>query len=278
MTSPPVVDMPDWDRWFQPHTDARELEAGTVLTQIHEGSERVLGYASHRWYRADVRRLPTEREMMAVLWAVDHFITYVWGRRFTLITEFSALTWLFRGRDLSSKHMWTLRLTEYDMEEQWWPGTRHQLPDASSRLPRSESPREDIKETFPDDSSSLQTYRRPEGPVLNGVPLTQLGGDQVDESIAEGVVTVSGAAITPRGAADNVEGAAEVLRFPRLLKPTRREEIDFSGGDGENFEGLASLEEIGGVTRAVTRAFPRATSQTPSAPTAQQSHQQPQLA
>lgn len=47
-----------------------------------------------------------------------------------------------------------------------------------------------------------------------------------------------------------VAGAAQVLRSPRVPKQTT-EEFGFSDGDGEGFEGLASLliEELGGVTR-----------------------------
>ena len=59
LTSPPILVMPDWDKSFQLHTDASKLGAGAVLTQIHEGSERVLGHASHRRSRADARRSPT---------------------------------------------------------------------------------------------------------------------------------------------------------------------------------------------------------------------------
>ena len=137
-----------------------------------------------------------------MFWAVDHFRPYVWGRRFT---------WLFKSRDLSSKlPRWALRLIEYDMDLQWQPGTRHQLPDALSRVPCSESSGEDTNEAFPDDTSSRQTYRGPQGPDLDGLPLTELGADQVDEPTAESVVTVAGAAITPQDVADSVEGAAQI--------------------------------------------------------------------
>ena len=197
---------------------------------------------------------------MAVLWALEHFRPYVWGRKITLITDGSALTWLFKSRDLSSKQFWwSLRLIEWDVDlQQWRPGTRHQLPDALSRLPCSESPSEDIDQAFPDESSSRQTYRGPEGPVLDGMPLTEFGVDQVDEPQAKNVVAVAGVAITLEEAAGNVEGAAQALRSPRLSKPTT-EGFGFSGGDGEHFEGLASLGEIwwscnSRYTRALIRA------------------------
>lgn len=213
---------------------------------------------------------------MAVLWAVDHFRPYVWGRRFTLISDCSTLTWLFKSRDLSFKlNRWALRLIEYDMDLQWRPGTRHQLPDALSRLPCTDSPGEDIDEAFPDDTSSRQAHRGPEGPVLDGVPLKELGADQLDEPTAESMVAVAGTAITPEGVTDSVEGAAQIMLCPRSSKP-RTEDNRFGMGDGESFQGLASLEEIGGVTKAVTRALSRARSQSLPAPTPQQPPQQTQ--
>ena len=158
---------------------------------------------------------------MAVLWAVDHFRPYVWGRRFTLITDCLALTWLFQSRDISSKlKRWPLGLIEHDMHQQWRPGTHHELPGALSRLSCPESPGGDINEAFPDDTSSRQTHRGPEGLVLDGIPLTELGVDQVDEPTAESVVAVAGPAITPERAVDNIEGAAQIL-IPGCLKPKR---------------------------------------------------------
>ena len=155
---------------------------------------------------------------------VEHFRAYVWGSKFILITDCSALTWLFKSRDLYSKlHRRTLRLIEYDMGLRWRPGTRHQLSNALFRLPCSESPGDDIDMAFPDDSSSRQTYRGPEGPVLDGVPLTELGVDQVNEPTANSVVAVAGVAIAPEGASGNVEGVAQALRSPRISKPTTEE-------------------------------------------------------
>ena len=78
---------------------------------------------------------------MAVLWAVEHFRYYLWGRRVTLITDCSTRTWLFKSQTLSPKlHRWALRLMEYDMDLQWKAGQNHDLPDALSRLPRFETP------------------------------------------------------------------------------------------------------------------------------------------
>ena len=166
LKSPPILALSNWGAKFQLHTDASELGAGAALTQDVRGTERVIGYSSHRWSRADARRSATEREVMVVLWAIEQHRPYLWGKKFRHITDCPAITWLFKSQTFSSKlHRWALRLTEYDMELQWRPGANHQLPDALSRLPIGDAPGADVDGSFPDDSSTRTTYK---GPVLEG--------------------------------------------------------------------------------------------------------------
>ena len=115
----------------------------------------------------------------------------------------------------------------------------------------------------------------PEGSVLDGVPLTELGADQVDEPLSESVVALAGVAITPQDMTDSVEGAAQILLRPSPPN-TRKKETGAGRGDDESLEGLPSLEEVAGVTRAVIRALSRPTSQSPSFPIPQQPSQQQQ--
>ena len=116
LTSFPILAFPIWGRPFVLHTDASAAGAGAALTQENEGGERPLAFASHKWSATDSRRGATERECMAVLWAVAHFRPYLAGRPFTLVTDCSALAWLFRSRNLNPKlYRWSLRLAEYDM-------------------------------------------------------------------------------------------------------------------------------------------------------------------
>ena len=46
-TSPPIMDLPDWNKLFWLYTDASEAGAGAVLTQIQEIVEKPLACASH---------------------------------------------------------------------------------------------------------------------------------------------------------------------------------------------------------------------------------------
>ena len=138
------------------HTDASSIGAGVVLTQNHGSEEVVIAYASHRFSRTNSRRGPTERECMAVLWGAGHFRQFLAGRRFSLVTDCSALTWLFRSRNLSPKlHRWAHGLAEYDKVLRWRAGAENLMPYALSRLLlHTDTEPTDIDDSFPDDPSS----------------------------------------------------------------------------------------------------------------------------
>ena len=77
-----------------------------------------------------------EQERIAVLWTIKHFRPNVAGRRFALVTDCSALTGLFRSRNLNPKlHRWALSLQEYDIDLRWRAGSVNLVPDCLSRLP-----------------------------------------------------------------------------------------------------------------------------------------------
>ena len=73
LTSPEVLAFPDWNCQFTLRTDASEVETGAVLDQVTGEETFNIAFASHRFSLCDSRRGPTERECLAVLWAIGHF-------------------------------------------------------------------------------------------------------------------------------------------------------------------------------------------------------------
>ena len=63
--------------------DASPTGLGGLLVQ--EG--KVLGYASRALSDVESRYSQTEREMLAVVWGVEHFHLYVYGAQFSVITD-----------------------------------------------------------------------------------------------------------------------------------------------------------------------------------------------
>ena len=113
---------------------------------------------------------------------VGHYRQFLAGRRFNLVTDCSALTWLFRSRNLSPKlHRWALRLAEYDIVLRWRAGTENLMPDALPRLPlHTDTEPTDIDESFPDDpsSSAPNHYVGPRGPTLYNIALADTPPDE----------------------------------------------------------------------------------------------------
>ncbi|CAB1097364.1 unnamed protein product [Ectocarpus sp. CCAP 1310/34] len=186
LASPTVLAFPDPNAPFELHSDASSVGAGATLLQTIGGTPRIIAFASHKFSPTDARRGPTERECMGVLWGVDHFKPYLAGRQFRVVTDCSALTWLFRSKELCPKlHRGALRLMEYDIVFAWREGVHHVLPDALSRLPVASSPSVDIDDSFPDDFTSPDsaTFVGPQGPVLDGVRLADLTTENESEPV-----------------------------------------------------------------------------------------------
>src|SRR5256885_10279731 len=77
----------------------------------------------------------TELECLAIIWATQVFRPYIWGVRFTLITDHEALTWLQSMTATSAKLVrWRLRLQEYNFKIRHRSAARHKNVDALSRL------------------------------------------------------------------------------------------------------------------------------------------------
>ena len=217
LTSPPILALPVWTEPFSLSTDASEIRAGAVLTQFIEGMEKVIAYGSKSWSRGDSKRSATDRECMAVMWAVSKFQPYLWGQPFTLITDCSALTWLFKSQSLAPKyHRWALRLMEHDITLKWRPGTQHQLPDASTRLPNKGIVIEDFDDAFPRDESLPNVYKGPQGPVLDGVHLTPLGVKHVDGSSTQSLTALADVALKPADPSEADNQQAKLVIAPEV--------------------------------------------------------------
>lgn len=63
------------------------------------GGENVIAYASRTLSRTEQKYSATERECLAVIWAVERFRPYVEGAHFTIITDHYSLLWLNNLKD-----------------------------------------------------------------------------------------------------------------------------------------------------------------------------------
>ena len=130
----PILSYPIPDQDFILDTDASGDGIGAVLSQVQDGDERVLAYASRKLGRPERNYCVTRRELLAVVVYLKYFRQYLYGRRVTVRTDHAALRWLLRFKNPEGQlARWLEVISEYDIEIQHRPGKKHSNADALSR-------------------------------------------------------------------------------------------------------------------------------------------------
>ena len=80
MSSSPILRLPDFDRQIVLRTDASDTGLGAVLLQIYDGIYFPVAYASKKLSSAQMSYAVIERECLAIVWALETFEMYLYGR------------------------------------------------------------------------------------------------------------------------------------------------------------------------------------------------------
>ena len=76
-----------------------------------------------------------EKELLTIVWGCKYFREYLYGRKFTIVTDHRPLTWIFSVKDPSSRLLrWRLKLEEYEYEVTYKKGSSNTNADALSRI------------------------------------------------------------------------------------------------------------------------------------------------
>ncbi|XP_052791587.1 uncharacterized protein K02A2.6-like [Mya arenaria] len=100
--------------------DASPVDVSAILTQ--EG--RVVCYASRALTDVEQRYSQTDREMLAVVYGVEHFHVYLFASEFKVITFYKPLLGIVHSQKPASARMerWRLRLMPYQFVLEYRPG------------------------------------------------------------------------------------------------------------------------------------------------------------
>lgn len=134
LISAPVLAFPIEDGDFRLDTDASDLGLGAVLSQLQNGEEKVIAYASKTLSPSQQVYCTTYKELLAVRIFVEHFRVYLYGRRFTVRTDHASLRWLKNfDRPEGMVMRWISYLDTFDIQWVHRPGANHGNADGLSR-------------------------------------------------------------------------------------------------------------------------------------------------
>ena len=134
LQNPPVLRPPHWEQEFILQVDASNRGLGAILSQQDKGLEHPIAYASRKLQPREEKLSTTEKECLGIVWAVELFRYYLFGRKFRLQTDHNPLVWLNQVRDKNRKLLrWSITLQEYDMDVEHKSGKNNSNVDALSR-------------------------------------------------------------------------------------------------------------------------------------------------
>ena len=113
-----------------------------MLSQVEGDVERPVLYLSRRLTDVESRYHSNELECLALVWSLERLRTYLWGKRFKVFTDNSALRLLWEKNPVTGKFArWIVHLQEFDFEIEHISGPNNRVADALSRSPVGAGPR-----------------------------------------------------------------------------------------------------------------------------------------
>jgi hypothetical protein len=97
--------------------DASDYAVGAMLGQCKNKQHYAISYASKTLTGAQLNYATTEKELLAVVFAIDKFRSYLVGAKVTLYIDHAALKYLLTKKDAKPRFIrWILLLQEFDLE------------------------------------------------------------------------------------------------------------------------------------------------------------------
>ena len=139
LTSKPILRLPRPESPFVLRTDACKDGLGAALLQPDEQDPTLLlpvAYASRKLQPAEQNYAIVEQECLALVWGIQKFQLYLYGKHFTVQCDHQPLLFLASSQHLNARLMrWALLLQPYSFHIQHIAGNSNHAADFLSRHP-----------------------------------------------------------------------------------------------------------------------------------------------
>ena len=145
--------------------DASAYGVGAVISHVmSDGSERPVAYASRTLTKSEQNYPQIEKEALSIIFGVKKFHKFLYGRKFTLVTDHKPLVTILGPRShiptLAAARLqrWALLLAAYQYEVEFKSTDQHGNADGLSRLP------------LPTSRLKIRFYRLPRSTYCRSIP------------------------------------------------------------------------------------------------------------
>jgi transposase InsO family protein len=126
-----ILVFPDFLKPFELSTDASGKAIGAVLTQ----DKRIVQCVSRALTAAELNYTTTEKECLAIVFAIKKLRYYLYGNQVTILTDHRCLTSVLKLKDPTGRiARWMLAIGEISPQIKYIPGPSNVLADRMSRL------------------------------------------------------------------------------------------------------------------------------------------------
>jgi hypothetical protein len=124
LSTAPILTYPNWKVEFHVHIDASAVVLGAILVQLGEGNlDHPIYFSSRKLSQDEHNYTTTEREGLAMVYALQKFRHYLLGSHFKFFTDHSSLKYLV-NKPMLEGHIcrWFLLFQEFSFEVIVKPG------------------------------------------------------------------------------------------------------------------------------------------------------------
>ena len=117
LTSLPIIQPPDWNLPSEIMCDASDYTVGMVLGQRVGKATYAIYYASRALNGSQLNYSTTEEELLAVIFALEKFRSYLLGAKVIIFSDHAALRYLLTKKEAKPRLIrWIVLLQEFDLE------------------------------------------------------------------------------------------------------------------------------------------------------------------